>query len=182
MKTAVAVGLISSLMLGSAVAGESPHLLGGSLGYGAKEFESKDGQLYDGGDGVTWDIWYRYMLNDYWGLELGYAGVDGGIMSALIDTISEVRDLSYSGGRVSVLGQYPIYRGGSLYAKAGYGVHQVDYEYQKLRQDENDQGFVGALGYQHRFRSGFGLHAEYQYTPMEKLSVTSFNLGLSWQF
>ncbi|WP_372872276.1 outer membrane beta-barrel protein [Shewanella sp.] len=182
MKRAVVAALVTGLMFGKAAAVDSSQLIGGSLGYGTREFESPDAQLYDGGDGVNWDIWYRFMFSEHWGAELGYARGEGGIFSALIDPVSQLRDLKYDGGRFFLVGQFPLYEGGGLYAKAGYGMYQIDYEYQKARHYTHDQGFSGVFGFQHRFKSGFGLHAEYQWTPMEKLAVSSVNLGLSWQF
>ncbi|MCL2916122.1 porin family protein [Shewanella corallii] len=182
MRASIVALMLGAMAIGCAQAEDSPHLIGGSVGYGSLEFEHRNSQLYDGGDGATMDIWYRYMFSEHWGAELSYMGGESGIISAIFDSISNISDLRYHGGRVSVYGELPLYRRGGLYAKAGYGSYNVRYDLDDVGQDTSDQGFVGSLGFQHRFNSGLGLHVEYQRLSLDKLTGDSFNFGLSWRF
>ncbi|ESE39385.1 porin family protein [Shewanella decolorationis] len=173
--------LLAGSVVGKAHAGDSPHLLGGSLGYGTQEFETKSGK-YDAGDTFTSDLYYRYMLNEHWGLEAGYLAGSGGVVSALVSAISDIKDLSYQGVRTTVYGEYALSRGNSLYAKLGAAYTKVSYEMDKQEMDSDDVGFYGAVGWQYRFRSGFGLNLEYQYVPMKELELQGVNFGMSYRF
>jgi len=173
--------LLAGAIVGEANASDSSHVLGGSLGYGAQEFETKNGK-YDAGDSFTSDLYYRYMLNEHWGLEAGYLAGSGGVVSALVSAISDIKDLSYQGVRTTVYGEYALSRGNSLYAKLGAAYTKVSYEMDKQEMDSDDVGFYGALGWQYRFRSGFGLNLEYQYVPMKELELQGVNFGISYRF
>ncbi|WP_330130914.1 porin family protein [Shewanella xiamenensis] len=166
---------------GNANATDSPHLLGGSLGYGTQEFETKSGK-YDAGDTFTGDLYYRYMLNEYFGFEAGYLAGSGGVASALVSAISDIKDLDYQGVRATAYGEYALSRGNSLYAKLGAAYTKVSYEFEKQEMDSDDVGFYGAIGWQYRFRSGFGLNLEYQYVPMKELELQGVNFGISYRF
>ncbi len=73
-------------------------------------------------------------------------------------------------------------RGNSLYAKLGAAYTQVSYEMDKQEMDSNDVGFYGAVGWQYRFKSGFGLNLEYEYLPMKELELQGINFGMSYRF
>ncbi|MCL1039532.1 porin family protein [Shewanella submarina] len=182
VKSGVTAVLISILTMGAAHASESNHIIGGSVGYGALEYDNRNDDVYDGGDGVALDLWYRYMLSDDWGVELGYMGGEGGYFRGIWDPISSIRNLQYSGARASVYRAFPIYSDGSLYGKVGYGLFDIDYDLNKVPQHSHDQGFVGAFGFEHRFSDQFGVNAEYQLIPLGDLTVFNINLGLSWRF
>ncbi len=113
--TSLFVGLMlaSGLMSSNALAGDSAHILGGSLGYGTQEFETKNGK-YDAGDTLTSDLYYRYMLNEHFGFEAGYLAGSGGVASALVSVISEIKDLRYQGVRTAAYAEYALSRGNSL--------------------------------------------------------------------
>ncbi|EGT3628084.1 porin family protein [Shewanella sp.] len=177
----VGLTMASSLMSTSVFAGDSAHILGGSLGFGTQEFETNSGK-YDAGDTFTSDLYYRYMLNEHFGLEVGYLAGTGGIVSVMVDLVSEVKDLSYQGVRTTAYGQYALSRGNSLYAKLGAAYTKVSYEMDKQEMDSDDVGFYGAVGWQYRFRSGFGLNLEYQYVPMKELELQGVNFGVSYRF
>lgn len=181
--TSLFVGLMmaSGLMSSNALAGDSAHILGGSLGYGTQEFETKNGK-YDAGDTLTSDLYYRYMLNEHFGFEAGYLAGSGGVASALVSVISEIKDLRYQGVRTAAYGEYALSRGNSLYAKLGAAYTQVSYEIDKQDMDSDDVGFYGAAGWQYRFKSGFGLNLEYQYIPMKELELQGINFGISYRF
>ena len=183
MRLVIAVAIIlMSMTLSTAQAAGSPHTIGVGVGYGKLDFESKSKNSYDDGDGVVWDLWYRYQLTEHWGAELGYLDGDSGLIDAILDGISDIHDLRYKGARASIYGVYPLYKHGGLYAKVGYGVFDVKYTFNKQNQSDNDNGFVGALGFEHRFTSGFGLNVEYLYIPLDHITVQSAILGMSWRF
>lgn len=178
----VLLGLGAGTLSSNATANDATHhLVGASLGYGAQEFETKNGK-YDAGDTVTVDLYYRYMLNEHFGVEAGYLAGSGGVASALVEAFSEIKDLSYQGGRIAAYGEYPLSRGNSLYAKLGAAYTQVSYEMDKQDRDSDDIGFYGAVGWQYRFKSGFGLNLEYQYIPMKELELQGINVGISYKF
>lgn len=174
--------VISSAASFSVFASDTNHILGGNIGYGTQEFESKNGQNIDAGDTFTADVYYRYMLNDSFGIEAGLMSGTGGVVDALLDVITDVKDLSYKGIRSAVFAQYSLSQGNSLYAKAGATYHELSYTVDSNNIDDKDSGLYGALGWQYRFLNGFGLNAEYQYIPMQKLEVNSFSVGLSYRF
>ncbi|WAL78222.1 porin family protein [Shewanella sp. DAU305] len=177
----VGLTMASSIISTYAFAGDSAHILGGSLGYGTQEFETNSGK-YDAGDTFTSDLYYRYMLNENFGFEAGYLMGTGGVASALISGISEIKDLHYQGIRTTAYGEYALSRGNSLYAKLGAAYTKVSYEMDKQEMDSDDVGFYGAVGWQYRFRSGFGLNLEYQYVPMKELELQGVNFGVSYRF
>lgn len=69
-----------------------------------------------------------------------------------------------------------------MYAKLGVAYTQVSYEVDKQDRDSDDIGFYGAVGWQYRFKSGFGLNLEYQYIPMKELELQGINVGISYKF
>nr|WP_237703903.1 porin family protein [Shewanella sp. HN-41] len=165
----------------NADASESPHILGGSLGYGSQELKAKSGD-YDAGDSFTSDLYYRYMLNEHFGIEAGYFAGTGGVVSAFVDIIGDIKNLSYKGVRGAVYGEYALSSGNSLYAKVGTAYSQVSYEVGDQERDSNDMGFYGATGWQYRFKSGLGLNFEYQYVPMDELQLQGVSFGMSYRF
>lgn len=177
----LSLSVCAFLVGANANAVESSHVLGGSIGYGTQEFETKSGK-YDAGDTITGDLYYRYMLNEHFGLEAGYLAGSGGVASALVSAISDIKDLRYQGVRTTAYGEYALSRGNSLYAKLGAAYTKVSYEFEKQEMDSDDVGFYGAVGWQYRFRSGFGLNLEYQYVPMKELELQGINFGMSYRF
>lgn len=90
--------------------------------------------------------------------------------------------MSHNGVRTTAYGEYALSRGNSLYAKLGAAYTQVSYEMDKQEMDSNDVGFYGAVGWQYRFKSGFGLNLEYEYLPMKELELQGINFGMSYRF
>lgn len=122
--------LVATCLMSTGVsAGESAHIVGGSLGYGTQDFESKNTNSVsvNAGDSVSTDLYYRYMLNHYFGVEAGFISGTGGVISAFTDSIFDVKDLSYQGIRGVVYGQYPLSQSNSFYAKVGASYHEVSY-------------------------------------------------------
>ena len=177
------------LMNSVAYAGESDHIIGGSVGYGSQDFESNDGKEFGAGDSFSSDIYYRYMLNEHFGLEAGVMSGTGGIVSAISGVFTSVDNISYKGFRGAVYGQVPLSESNHLYAKVGMSANQLDYDFRgvfssdevkSIESSGND--FYGAVGWEVRFQSGLGLNLEYQYVPVQELQVHSFNFGMSYRF
>lgn len=177
------LGLFITLFPALAIATPANNIVGGTLGYGTQSFKSKSGSEVDGGDSVTGDLYYRYMLNDYIGVDSGLFLGTGGVASAIFDsTINDVKDISYKGIRSALYAQYPVSAGNSLYAKLGANAHKIDYTLNKVDESESGVGFYGAAGWQYRFGSGIGINAEYQYIPMSNLEVNGISLGVNYRF
>ncbi|HIC8839367.1 porin family protein [Aeromonas veronii] len=175
----VATAIFSSV----AIATPSPHIVGATLGYGTQSFKAQNGDQADGGDNMTADLYYRYMFNDYIGIDSGILFGTGGVVSALFDaTLNDVKDIHYKGIRSALYAQFPVSSGNSFYAKLGANAHRVEYTINKEDQSNSGVGLYGAAGWQYRFDSGIGLNAEYQYIPMPRLDVKGVSVGLNYRF
>ena len=181
--------VIASILSFGAMAGESNHIIGGNIGYGSQDFEADSGDKFGGGDSVGVDAYYRYMLNDNFGLEGSIFSGSGGIASAFTGLISTVDNISYQGVRAAIYGQIPLSESNSLYAKLGASANQLNYDVsgifgsgttESIETDGTD--FYGAVGWGIRFQSGLGLNLEYQYVPIQELIVQNFSIGMSYQF
>ena len=181
--------VIASILSFGAMAGESNHIIGGNIGYGGQDFEADNGEKYGGGDSVGIDVYYRYMLNDNFGLEGSIFSDSGGIASAFTGLISTVDNISYKGVRAAIYGQIPLSESNSLYAKLGASANELNYDVsgvfgsgttESIETDGTD--FYGAVGWGIRFQSGLGLNLEYQYVPIQELIVQNFSIGMSYRF
>lgn len=182
--------LVAVCLLGvPAYASESNHIIGGNIGYGTQDFESDNGKEFGAGDSLSTDIYYRYMLNNHFGVEAGLMAGTGGIVSAISSIFSSVDNISYTGFRGAIYGQVPLSESNHLYAKVGMSANQLDYditgffssdEVKSIESSGSD--FYGAVGWGIRFQSGLGLNLEYQYVPIQELQVQSFNFGMSYRF
>ncbi|GGI83308.1 membrane protein [Shewanella hanedai] len=187
MRKALLVAI--SLLSAGAYAGESNHVVGGSIGYGVQDFESNDGKEFSVGDSFASDIYYRYMLNENFGIEAGLMAGTGGVASAISGIFASVDNISYKGARAVVYGQVPLSESNHLYAKAGMSANQLNYDVsgffssdviKSIESDGSD--FYGAVGWGIRFQSGLGLNIEYQYVPVQELKVQIFSIGMSYRF
>ncbi len=181
--------VLTSILSFSALAGESNHIIGGNVGYGGQDFETADGEQYGGGDSIGIDVYYRYMLNDNFGLEGSVFSGSGGVASVFTSFFSTVDNISYKGVRAAVYAQVPLSASNSLYAKLGASANQLNYDVsgvfgsgttESIETDGTD--FYGAVGWGIRFQSGLGLNLEYQYVPIQELIVQNFSIGMSYQF
>ncbi|ACA87902.1 porin family protein [Shewanella woodyi] len=184
----ISLPLLASFLTFSqaANAGDSSHYIGGTLGYGFHEFETEKYGQASFSDSVTFDLYYRHMVNDNFGIEVGGMSGSGGAFSILSDIWNDVKGLSYRGLRTTAYARLPLGISNSLYAKAGTAYQWVDYN---VRQDketvsvsETDNGFYGAIGWEFRFRNGLALNAEYQHVPMSNLTLRSYNFGINYPF
>ncbi len=181
--------VIGSLLSVGAYAGDSNHIVGGSLGYGVQDFESKSGQETGGGDSFAIDAYYRYMFNENFGIETGIFRGTGGVVTALTGLFSEVDNISYKGVRGAFYGQLPLSESNHLYAKVGASANRLNYDVSRVFSSDviknvetSGSDFYGAVGWGVRFQSGIGINIEYQYVPIQELKVQNFNIGMSYRF
>ncbi|GIU28686.1 porin family protein [Shewanella sp. MBTL60-007] len=182
--TMLFVGLLSC----NAVAAESPHILGGSVGYGFQDLEKSESHSSSGGDNFVADIYYRYMWHDNLGMEAGYFAGSGGVASIFTGIISSISNIEYSGYRAALYGEYMLSASNRLYAKVGASANELSYDVGRWGSDEvshietNGTDIYAAIGWGLRFNSGVGINIEYQYVPVQTLEVQNLNIGMSYRF
>ncbi|WP_299786878.1 porin family protein [uncultured Shewanella sp.] len=181
--------VIGSLLSVGAYAGDSNHIVGGSVGYGIQDFESESGQETGGGDSFAIDAYYRYMFNENFGIEAGAFSGTGGVASVFTGLFTEVDNISYKGVRGAIYGQVPLSESNRLYAKLGASANRLSYDVSRAFSSEvsksvetSGSDFYGAVGWGIRFQSGIGMNIEYQYVPVQELKVQNFNIGMSYRF
>jgi len=181
--------VIGSLLSVGAYAGDSNHIVGGSIGFGIQDFESGSGQESGGGDSYDVDAYYRYMFNENFGIEAGLFGGTGGVVTAITGLFAEVDNISYKGIRGTLYGQVPLSESNHLYAKLGASANRLSYDVSPIFSSDvsksvetSGSDFYGAVGWGIRFQSGIGMNIEYQYVPVQELKVQNFNIGMSYRF
>ncbi|QLE86427.1 porin family protein [Shewanella sp. Scap07] len=186
LKTSARIILVAAPILFSPLcqAQESAHSVGGSMGYGFHEFETQDNINRNFSDSLTADIYYRYMLSDYFGVEVGATTGSGGAFSILSDIWTDVKRLQYHGVRSNLITQVPLNHRHSLYLKTGLTQQWIKYDIEiddvRTQVKDTDHGFYGAVGWQFSFNSGMKLSAEYQHVPLNQLTLRSYNVGVNW--
>ncbi|MBE4590784.1 hypothetical protein BOO24_00230 [Vibrio navarrensis] len=175
-------GLLSVLSL-AAHATPNKHVIGGSLGYGDVSYSTKVGDK--DGDMFLGDIYYRYMFNEYFGIEPGLKGAFNGIGSTLISPISEVKDVSYGGERVSGYASYPLGAGFEIYGKGGLTYYTLSYTVKTSGQSkeykESSLGGEAAAGVAWAYKH-FGLNLEYNYAKNSDFSSGGVMFGAQVRF
>ena len=165
------------------------HIIGGNVGYGSQDFEVDNSDKYGGGDSVGIDAYYRYMLNDNFGIEGSLFSGSGCVVSVFTGIFSTADNIRYKGVRAAIYGQVSLSESNSLYAKLGASANQLNYDIsggfgsdtiESIETDGTD--FYGAVGWGVRFQSGLGLNLEYQYVPIQALVVQNFSIGMSYRF
>ena len=181
--------VIASIVSFGALASESNHIVGGNIGYGSQYFEADDSEKYGGGDSVGIDAYYRYMLNDNFGIEGSLFTGSGGAVSEISSLFSTVDNINYQGVRAAVYGQVPLSKSNRLYIKLGASANQLNYDVSGVFTSKDPKSFetdgtdfYGAVGWGMRFQSRLGLNLEYQYVPIQELLVHNFSIGMSYRF
>ncbi|KLV05079.1 hypothetical protein ABT56_12815 [Photobacterium aquae] len=182
--------LILSGLIFSATASayeNTTHVIGGNIGgignqyYELEEKIDSEHNELDVSMGTSGDLYYRYMLSPYIGVETGFmAGGGGGVLNWL--NLIEVDNFHYLAGRVALYGNVPLFSNSSLYGKAGGAATRISYEINEHEKSSTEYGFFGALGWQYRFNSGFGLNIEYQYMNAGNFETESYLFGASYAF
>ncbi|PKH58453.1 porin family protein [Shewanella sp. Choline-02u-19] len=181
--------LVAGLLSCNAMAAEGEHIIGGSVGYGGNEIDGFEKDTSTSGDNVVYDIYYRYMWHDNFGIEAGYFAGSSGLASAFGSIFGQINDIEYSGFRTTLYGKYMLSERNSLYAKLGGSANKLSYEWgsswsndELQHSNENDIDLYAAVGWEVRFHSGFGMNIEYQYIPVQALTAQNVNFGISYQF
>ena len=183
--TLVVAGLLSC----STMAAQGEHVVGGSVGYGFNDFDGISDDDSSDGDNFVYDIYYRYMWHDNFGIEAGYFAGDAGLGSALTSVFNGIKNIEYSGFRTALYGQYQLSERNRLYAKLGVSANELSYDKGRpfssgefTHESDNSQDLYTAVGWEVRFHSGFGMNIEYQYIPIQELTAQNLNFGISYQF
>ncbi|MCL1058278.1 porin family protein [Shewanella gelidimarina] len=181
--------LVAGLLSCNAMAAEGDHIIGGSVGYGANELDGFESDNSTSGDNVVYDVYYRYMWHDNFGVEAGYFSGSSGVFSALGSIFGQINNIEYSGLRVTLYGEYILSERNRLYAKLGASANELSYKWgsswsndELQSSNENDVDLYTAVGWEVRFHSGFGMNIEYQYIPIQALTAQNVNFGISYQF
>lgn len=179
--------LVAGLLCGDAMAAQGDHIMGANVGYGSQDFEGITSDSSTSGDNVMYDIYYRYMWHDNLGVEVGYLSGSGGIMSAFVGIITKVNSIEYKGFRTALYGEYMLSQSNRLYAKLGASANELSYDLEGgnggVRSlSDNGVDLYTAVGWGIRFNSDLGMNIEYQYIPIQELTVQNVSIGISYRF
>nr|AFD29041.1 hypothetical protein [Vibrio cholerae O37] len=157
--------------------------IGLNLGYG--QLTAKIQGEKREGDDFSGEIFYRRYVESKWGVELGYkAGFDG-VNSILISQLDEIKDLSYSGPRLSLYGEYPLALGFNIYGKTGLTFYETTYKRKKdgLVSEVRDSNVGGELTTGLGWSYGhIGMHIEANYMRDSVISNKTVMFGLDIKF
>ncbi|OCH16741.1 MULTISPECIES: outer membrane beta-barrel protein [unclassified Aliivibrio] len=160
------------------------HIVGTAVGYGSQKFKLNDGGSF--GDSFNLNTYYRYMINPYIGIEGGWTSGGGGIVSGLINIVSEVDDDTFYGPRTSAFLQYPLmenhFINNFIYTKLGANRYKVDYTIDNVSKSASDIGFEASLGLESRFNFGLGLNIEYKNITNPIIKANLLMVGMSYKF
>ncbi|GIU18502.1 MULTISPECIES: porin family protein [unclassified Shewanella] len=168
---------------------QAEHVVGGSIGIGLQDFESFDGENLGASDGINTELFYRYMLSEHFGVEVaGYAGA-AGMLNTLGGLLFDVQDMRYTGIRGAIYSQVYVSQANKLFAKVGTSQSHLKYKVTNIWNQEpsrevSSRGsdmFV-AVGWGMDFKSGIGVTAEYQYLPIQEMTVQNVSLGINYRF
>ncbi|GIU42627.1 membrane protein [Shewanella sairae] len=179
--------LIAWLLSCNALAAQGEHIMGVNVGYGSQDFEGVSSDSSTSGDNVMYDIYYRYMWQENLGVEAGYFSGSGGIMSAFVGIITKVNSIEYKGFRTALYGEYMLSRSNRLYAKLGASANELSYDLEGRNDgvtsiSDKDVDLFSAVGWGIRFNSDLGMNIEYQYIPIQELTVQNLSIGISYRF
>ncbi|GIU42624.1 membrane protein [Shewanella sairae] len=186
MKMKLTVAVIAAVVC---LPAQAEHVIGGAAGIGLQDFESVNGEELGVSDGINTELFYRYMLSEYFGIEAATYTGTGGVLSTLGGVLFDVKDMRYTGVRGSVYGQMHVSESNKLFAKVGVSQSHLKYKLtniwnQQPSRDVSSHGsdlFV-ALGWGMDFKSGLGVTAEYQYLPIQEMTVNNFSVGVNYRF
>lgn len=129
------------------------------------------------------------MTDDNFGIEAGIFGGQGGVVSVfsnLLTSEGDAKDFAYAGIRTAAYAQVHASESNLFYAKLGLSANRLTYNriINKQEIDEHHSGvdFYGAAGWEYQFDNGLGVNLEYQYVPVQKLTVKNVFFGLNYRF
>ncbi|MDR8522848.1 porin family protein [Shewanella fidelis] len=179
--------LVAGLLSCNAMAVQGDHIMGANVGFGHQDFEGSSSDSSTSGDNMMYDIYYRYMWQDNFGVEAGYLSGSGGIVSAFVGIIAKVNNIEYNGFRTALYGEYMLSPSNRLYAKLGASANELSYDLEASNNNvksisDRDVDLFSAVGWGIRFNSGLGMNIEYQYIPIQQLTVQNLSIGMSYRF
>ncbi|HFQ4907365.1 TPA: porin family protein [Vibrio vulnificus] len=167
-------------LLGSVNAHANENVIGTSLSYSTQEFSVKDHTTNDG-DAIAIDLYYRKMLNPYLGIEGGWLATTGGVTSALVGTLSEIKDAQFNGSRLGVYAEFPFTSNVALYSKLAANYYKVEYSFENIDYEDSKIGGEVAVGAAMSIGS-VSLNLEYKYLQSTLIKSKGIGLGLSVHF
>ncbi|MCL1050971.1 porin family protein [Shewanella abyssi] len=180
--------IVAGLLSCNTMATQGDHIVGGTVGYGFNDLDGIENYSSEG-DNFVYDIYYRHMWHDNFGVEAGYFSGDAGLGTVLTSIFTGIKNVEYSGYRLTLHGEYILSDRNRLYAKLGASANELSYERGSIfgsdeisLSNENNVDLYTAVGWEVRFHSGFGMNIEYQYIPIDELTAQNVNFGISYQF
>ncbi|MGF1741635.1 porin family protein [Vibrio profundum] len=186
IKTVTLLALLSSAPSAYAnvdLTSDNQNAIGVAAGYGSMTAKT-EAQSTEDDDALVSDIYYRRMLSSSFGVELGYKSASEGFTS-VFSSISEVRDIEFSGPRMSGYARYPLGGGFEIYGKAGVTYYTTDYTLveNNTSRDISDSSIggevAGGLGWRYEH---LGLNLEYNYAKDRNIESPVVMLGASILF
>ena len=163
----------------------SSHVVGGHLGgIGTQSYDMSqtiENEYEIVNMNMAGDLYYRYMLNQNFGIEAGLmAGGGAGILNWL--GFTDVKNFHYLAGRTALHANLPLFLNTNLYGKLGGTAVRIGYEIDEKETDKTEYGLYGALGLEYRFNFGLGLNIQYQYIGTSNFDTESLLFGASYAF
>ncbi|CAH0536817.1 outer membrane beta-barrel protein [Vibrio marisflavi] len=159
------------------------NVFGFGLGYGSMTTKTEAQQAEDN-DTVATELYYRRMLANNYGVELGYKNASEGFTS-VFSPISEVQNVTYSGPRVSGYASYPLGAGFEVYGKAGLTYYTTDYTLVKnsTSRDVKDSSLGGEAAAGMAWHYGhIGFSLEYNYAKDSNIDSPMVIFGTNLRF
>lgn len=161
------------------------HTVGANISTaGAFVYETNTNDSFTSGASFEHDMYYRYMINEYIGIDNGFIVGGGGlIQDALGDKENgEIRNRYYLGFRSALYGQYPIFSKLHIYSKVGAAFIQARHSINTNKIKLNSTGFYGALGIKYKFISGWAIAIEHKQITGGDFESYTFSIGGSYSF
>jgi len=181
-----------------AYADDSGFFIGGSIGYSTLDVDDGDLVRELAAAGITatvnvddedmgWKIFGGYNINQYFGVEMGYAdlgetSIDMNITAPVVGSGSG--DVSVDGFAIAGVGSYPISDQVDVYAKIGAYFWNADLSIGGLSGNVDDDGteVLFGLGAKYQFTEQVGVRAEWERYGADDVDVDLFSIGVVFEF
>ncbi|MDD9173501.1 outer membrane beta-barrel protein [Aliivibrio sp. S2TY2] len=178
--------LLFSIFTVNTVQANNDNSIGVDLGYGSIKNDISSGILNgtsNNDDMATINIFYRYMVNTSYGVELGYRNSFGGFGSMLTSDFKGVRDLEFYGPKINFYSEKSINNLVGIYGKLGINYYTTEYvlNNEKKEISYSELGTEASLGINLSF-DGLGFGIEYNYILSESLNSGSILLSSRFKF
>ena len=161
------------------------HTLGATASaYGFFNFETNSIEGPTSGISMEQDIYYRYMLNEYIGIENGFMLGGGGLIQDVQGDKhnGDIRNRYYFGFRSALYAQYPLIKKLYLYTKVGGALIQSRYSINENKFKLENKGLYGALGMKYKFTSGWSIDIEHKRITGGDFESHTYAIGTSYSF